>query len=273
LANRLDYVLIVNFGGLRVLGQYVAVTVVAATVPIVSGFFMDTLLPGLTNTIAARNNAGAAQVFTLHVRILLLVITAMSCAVMVLAVPATAIMGGQYASLGSLIILMTAVYGIASPGATGGTLLFCVGRQQLAVWVRILNLCLFACLFLPLWQRWDLAGAVVAFGIALVISNVTLMAIALRTAPIFPSISGLWLKAAAVQLMVSFVALWWLPLSLASAALTWFGAMVLFLWLAQYDWSELRGLAQTFSPSLGGRLVTSPEGSVATPVEPRVLSG
>lgn len=273
LANRLDYVLIVNFGGLRLLGQYVAITVVASTVPIMSGFFMDTLLPALTNTVAARNYAGAAQVFTVHMRILLLVTTAMSCAVMVLAVPTTAIMGSKYGSLGGLIIFMTAVYGIASPGSIGGTLLSSIGRQQLGVWVRILNLCLFVCLFLPLWQRWDLTGAVVAYGVALVAANLTLMTIALRTARIFPSISGLWLKSAAVQAMVSFAALWWMPLGLASAALTWVGAMVLFLWLARYDWSELRGLAQTFSPSFGVRLVTSPEEPVTTPVEPRIVSG
>jgi hypothetical protein len=107
----------------------------------------------------------------------------------------------------------------------------------------------------------------------MVVSNVILMAVALRTSRIFPSFSGLWLKAAAIQAMVSFVALWWMPLSLASAALTWVGAMVLFLWLARYESSELRGLAEMFSPSFGGRLVTSLEGPVTTPAEPRIVSG
>jgi O-antigen/teichoic acid export membrane protein len=271
-ARKLDYVLIVNFGGLKLLGEYVAVVTVAVAVLVVSEAFMDTLLPALTNTVAARNHAGAAQVFMMHMRILFLVITAMSCAVMVLAVPATAVMGSKYASLGGLIIFMAAAYGIAMPGDYGGAVLASIGRQQLAVWPQVLNVCLFVCLFFASWQRWNLTGAVVAYGVARVISNAILMAIALRTARIFPSISGLWLKAAAVQAMVSFVALWWMPLGLASAALTWLGAMVLFLWLARYDSSELKGLAQTFSPSFGGRLVTSPEGSVTTPVVPRIVS-
>ena len=47
LAHKLDYVLIVNFGGLKLLGEYVAVITVAGIVPMVSGFFMDTLLPSL----------------------------------------------------------------------------------------------------------------------------------------------------------------------------------------------------------------------------------
>ncbi|MGB6089677.1 MAG: hypothetical protein WBG26_09290, partial [Candidatus Binataceae bacterium] len=113
--------MIVNFGGLKLLGEYVAVITVAGIVPMVSGFFMDTLLPALTNTVVARNYTGAAQVFMMHMRILFLVTTAMSCAIMVLAVPATAVMGVKYASLGGLIIFMAAGYGIASPGAYGGT--------------------------------------------------------------------------------------------------------------------------------------------------------
>ncbi len=69
LAHKLDYVLIVNFGGLKLLGEYVAVITVAGIVPMVSGFFMDTLLPALTNTVVSRNYAGAAQVFMMHMRI------------------------------------------------------------------------------------------------------------------------------------------------------------------------------------------------------------
>ena len=272
LVRRLDYVLIVNLGGLSLLGQYVAVMLVAVVVPNVSEFFMDTLLPALTNTVAERNYAGAAQVFMMHMRLLFLATTVIGCAVSVLAVPATVIMGAKYASLGGLIILMAAANGIASPGAAGGTLLAAIGRQQLAVWARVLNLCLFVFLFLPLWRRWNLTGAVLACAISLVISHVILMAVALRTARIFPSISGLWLKAATVQAMVCSVALWWMPLGFTSAALTWLGAMVLFLWWARYDRSEIRGLAHTFFPGIAGLLATSPERSVTTPVKPRIVS-
>ena len=248
LAHKLDYVLIVNFGGLTLLGEYVGVVTVAATVPMVSGFFMDTLLPALTNTVAARNYAGAAQVFAVHMRILFIVVTAMSCTVMVLAVPACTVMGANYGSLAGLMIFMAAAFGIASPGAFGGTLLASIGRQQLAAWVRILNLVLFVGLFLLMWRRWNLTGAVVAYGVALVISNVILMAIAIRTARFVPSISGLWLKSAAVQGLICFIVLRWMPLGPTSAVLIWIGAMALFFGLAQYDASECRDLVRTFLP-------------------------
>ena len=253
LATKLDYILVVNFGGLRLLGKYVAVMAVATVVRVVSWFFIDTLLPSLTNTIAARNHAGAAQVFMMHVRILFLVITAAACAVMVLSVPATAALGPKYESLAGLIIFMALCFGIASPGVIGGTALASVGRQQLVVWTNIFNLLLFVGLFLVLWRRWNLAGAVVAYGTALVISYVILVATARRTARFLPPIYGLWIWAAAVQATVGFVAWWWMPIGLLGAALVWVGAMGLFLWLSAYDSAECRGLAQTFLPHLAVR--------------------
>jgi O-antigen/teichoic acid export membrane protein len=271
LARKLDYVLIVNYGGLKILGEYVAVVAIASTISMVTGFFMDTLLPALTNTVTQRNHQGAAQVFVMHMRILFPIVTATSCAVMVLAVPATAVMGASYASLSGLIIFLSAAYGIAIPGGFGGTVLASVGRQQLSIWALLFNLVLFVCLFFLLWPRFGLTGAVVAYGVAVIISNAIQMAIALRTAKFFPSISKLWLKSAAVQAMVAFVALWWMPLGLTSAAGVLGGAMLLFLWWAHYDASELTGLAQTFFPGIARRSVTSPEGSV-TPSEARIVS-
>ena len=109
LAYRVDYILVLNYGGLGVLGRYVAVLTIAGLVAIVDGFFMDTLLPSLTNMLAARNSAGAAQVFMMHMRILFLVATAMSCGIMVLGVVATSLMGSKYQSVQGLIILMAMV--------------------------------------------------------------------------------------------------------------------------------------------------------------------
>jgi O-antigen/teichoic acid export membrane protein len=182
------------------------------------------------------------------------------------------VMGVKYASLGGLIIFMAAGYGIASPGAYGGTILSSIGRQQLAVWTRILNLVLFICLFFPLWRYWHLTGAVVAYGLALMISNAILMATAMKTAEFFPSISGLWLKSAAVQAMAGFIALWWMPLGLVSAAVVWLGAMMMFFWLAQYDWSECTNLIRTFLPGMSRDASINTDAYFTESVRPRSAS-
>lgn len=259
-ANRLDYIFIVNFGGLKLLGKYVAIMAVGSLVKMVSSLFMDTLFPSLTNTIAARNHIGARQLLTMHARILFLVVTATSCAIILLAVPTTALLGPNYASLGGPIILAALCCGIASPGGIGGIVLASVGRQQLAVWVNVLNLGLFVGFFLLLWRRWDLTGAVLADGVALTISYVALIAIAQKAAAFLPPIGGLWLKSAAVQTLVGFLAWWSMPLGPGSIILVWLGAMALFLWLAKYKWAECRDLLQLFSPGIAMR--SEPAGDI-----------
>jgi len=250
LTSRIDYVLILNFGGLAILGKYVAIMAVAATVPMMNGLFMDTLLPSLTNMIAARNDRAAAEVFMMHMRILFLVTVAVSCAIMVLAVPATMVMGAKYRSIAGLIILMAMLQGVASPGVFGGTLLSSVGRQSLAVWTGVLDVALFGILFLGTWYRWNLTGAVVAYGLSVLVSNALLMTVALRAARIYPSIIGLWFKAALVQATLGTIALYWTPLGPIAATLTWVVAMAAFFRVSHYEVSEFKLLAQTFVPGI-----------------------
>lgn len=256
LSYRLDYMLILHFGGLAVLGRYVAVMSVAAIVPMSSAFFMDTLLPSLTNMLASGNHKGAAQLFMIHMRILFLATTGFSLAIMALALPATELMGTKYTSIHALIIFMVLVQGIAVPGSVGGTLLASAGRLQHAVWAGVLHSCLLCALFFAMWPRWHLGGAVAAYGLTVVLSSVALMAIALRNTAIYPSIARLWLRAAAVEALCCLATFWWPPLSLVRAAAFWFGGMALFLPLAGYSVAECRELVQTFMP-----LHATPSGS------------
>ena len=247
-SGRLDYVLLLNFGGLAILGRYVAVMAVATTVPMMNNLFMDTLLPSLTNMVASRNSRGAGQIFMVHMRILFLITVAAGCALMLLAAPAAGVMGPKYRSVEGLIVLMTMFQCIASPGAYGGTLLSSIGRQRLAVWTGLLGAAMFSALFLATWHRWNLTGAVTAYGLALLFSNCLLMTIALKTAPIFPSIAGLWFKAALVQTAVGSIAMWWMPLGPVASLVTWVTGLAVFLWAAHYDLRELKLLARMFIP-------------------------
>jgi O-antigen/teichoic acid export membrane protein len=253
-AYRLDYVLLLHYGGLGMLGRYVALMTVAGLVPMVNGFFMDTLLPSLTNTLAARNSAGAAQVFIMHMRILFLVATAMSCGVMVLAPTATSLMGDKYRSIQSLIILMGMIQGIAHPAAFGGTVLLSIGRQRLTTWSALLHMVLFAGLFFVLWPIYGLTGAVIAYAVALTVSFASMMLIAGHVAPAFPSINGLWLKAALVDVLICFISLYWGPLGLVAGMAVWVGAMAVFMVTARYKLDECRMLTALLMPGAGSAL-------------------
>src|ERR1017187_2119126 len=99
LSGRLDYVLILNYGGLAVLGKYVAVTALATTVPTILKFFLDTLFPSLTNLVADRNVAGAQSVLTMQIRIVLAVCMTSTCGLVLLVSPLLRVLGPQYADL------------------------------------------------------------------------------------------------------------------------------------------------------------------------------
>jgi O-antigen/teichoic acid export membrane protein len=248
--GRLDYVLILNFGGLANLGQYVAIMSVATAVPLLTSFFLETLLPALTNTLAARNTVGAAQVFIMHMRVLFLVSVGTSCLIMLLAEHLLDLMGAPYEKFERLIVVSVLLRGIATPGPSGGTLLASVGRQRLAVWTGGLQMLVFSGLFFALWHRWALAGAVIADGLAAIAHGSVLMAIARRASGIYPSISRTWVKAAVVQLGVGTIVLSGMSLGIVSDCLTWLTALSIFSYISGYSVSEFRGLIGVFMPGL-----------------------
>jgi O-antigen/teichoic acid export membrane protein len=249
LAYRLDYILVLNHGGLGVLGLYVAVMTIAGLIGIVDAFFMDTLLPSLTNMIAARNPDGAKQILAMHMRILFLVATCMSCGIMVFGAEATSLMGEKYGSVRELLIVMAMVQGIANPGAFGGTVLASIGRQRLSTWSALLHMVIFSGLFFALWPRLGLPGAVIAYATALTASWVSMMVIAQRVAPHFGSINALWLKAALTDVLVCCISIYYIPLGVFTGFVVWICMVALFLLIAQYSVSECKMMAQTLMPS------------------------
>lgn len=253
--QRMDYVLILNFGGLSVLGKYVAISTVAMLTPTVNTFFMDSLFPSLMNLVAAGNLDAASATLSVYMRILFAVNTITTCGLILLAGPLIALMGPKYADVRALVILMALLVGVASPGAFGGTLLASVGRQQRAVWVGVGQVGLFVALFLGLWPGWHLLGAVLACGISMLLSYVTLLAVAKQSVSIHFSVSRNHAKCALVSLLAAAAALMIHPLPLLFGLPLWLGTIGLFLWLAGYSRSECVELARCFVPALSDPLI------------------
>jgi O-antigen/teichoic acid export membrane protein len=247
-AGRLDYILLLNFGGLAVLGQYVAIMTVATGVPLINGFFMDTLLPSLTNMVAARNKAGAGQIFMMHMRILFLVTVGGCSAVMLLTGLVVDLMGPQYATLQRLIIIATLLRGIATPGPSGGTLLVSIGKQRLAVAAGCLQTIVFTVLLFSFWHFYHLAGAILANGVAAIVSGVAMMWLGRRTVDFCPSITGLWIKAAMSLTCVGLIAVWYVELRIVEVGVVWLATMTVFSFASRYKMEELQALCKVLQP-------------------------
>lgn len=248
-SERIDYLLMLNFGGLQLLGKYVAVANLSMLIPVVNTFFLDTLLPSLTNLVAARNYKGAAEVFAMHMRILFVVNTVTTTGIILLAGLLTTLLGDKYVSLRIPIVIMTLLLGLAGPGSVGDTLLTSLGKQQREVWVRLAEIGAFVGLFVTLWPHLQLLGAVLAYGLSILISNAILLLIAGFKNPIPFSVRADYAKFAIVALTTAALAL--RPLPIAFAVFVWPGAILLFLIAARYRIPECTALIQCFIP---GRL-------------------
>lgn len=250
-SQRLDYVLLLNFAGLSTLGKYVAITAIATMIPTVNRFFLDALLPSLTNLVASRNLAAASEIFSLHMRILFLANTVTTCGLMLLVGPLTTLLGPTYTPLRPLVVLMVLLVGLSEPGALGGALLAAAGKLQHAVWIRLGQVGLFTVLFLSLWWRWQLLGAVLAYGISTLVSQACLLMVAKRSTPISFSVGKDYVSFAVVTTVMAIVAIGAKPLGLSTGLLLWTVAATLFLWLARYQAAECMRLLRCFVPGIG----------------------
>ncbi len=247
LTQRMDAVLVLNFGGLAMLGKYVAVVTLAEAIRLVSRFFTDTLLPSLTNMLAAGDMKAAADVFHTHMRILFLVNTMSTCGLILIARPVTALLGGNYLSLERMVMVLALCVGLSTPGGAGATLLSSIGKQQKAVWVAIGQLVVYLSLFLFLWPRLQLLGAILAYGIGWVIGNSILIIVARANSPFRMTIGrdyGMFVVAALGAAVVAH----FLALNLVEGLGIWCVFCLLFLFLAKFTIEECKNLVQWFTP-------------------------
>ena len=248
LLQRLDYILLLNLGGLDTLGRYVTVVTIVSMITMCNSFFLDTLLPSLTNMIAERNDVGSAAVLSLHMRILFIVNAATTFGIILLAGWVTASLGPNYDGLRPSIVLLALLLGLAAPGAVGGTLLSSVGMQQRAVWVGLIQLVVFGGLFYALFPRWGLTGAVIAYGLSMLAGNILLLTSARRTVPFDSSIFMDYTRFAFVASLTALLAARF-DMGPLAALLAWAAALGVFLILARYRSAECMALAHCFLPA------------------------
>jgi O-antigen/teichoic acid export membrane protein len=251
--GRLDYVLVLRFGNLKTLGQYAAISTIALLIPQVNMYFLDSLLPSLTNLFAISDLHAASEIFGVYMRISFIVNTATTCALLLLTSVILKILGPQYTSLHVPLIIAILLIGLANPGAVGNILLSSVGKQQRAVYIAIAQFALYCVLFRLLWPLWHLLGAVVAYGSAICVSYLASLFVAGRCVPIKMSVAKEYVVFTLVIIFTAAAAFFMKsPLSLLAAPL-WIFSMALFLLFAGYRGAEIRVLIRCFFPTLRTR--------------------
>jgi O-antigen/teichoic acid export membrane protein len=249
LLQRLDLILVLNFGGLAVLGKYVAIISLAGLIPVGIGFFLDTLLPSLTNLLASRNYTAASQVYSMNLRTLFLVTMIGASGLIFTVNPIIMLLGSKYSSLSSLFVVGVLLYGLAAPGAIGGTLLTGVGKQHRSALVGMIQLGLFLSLFYALWPRRQLLGVVLAMGLSMVISNFLLIQTAWYRNEVKFSFARDYAVFAIALIAAAVLDLRLAKLGPGLPLLAWPVVVLLFCGLAGYSISECKDLVSCFLPA------------------------
>lgn len=163
LGSRLDYIFILNTGGLARLGDYVAITSIAGVIPRIAGFVVDSLLPALTNCLSAGNMRSTTRVAEVHLRLIFPAVMCLSLALSLLVRPVLAIMGPHYLQFAGLVQISCLGAAIQSLNGYNNTIFTATDRVRHGVIATVVRCIAFAGSFWPLWLHYQLAGAVISW--------------------------------------------------------------------------------------------------------------
>jgi O-antigen/teichoic acid export membrane protein len=163
LGSRLDYILILNTGGLARLGDYVAITSIAGVIPRIAGFVVDSLLPALTNCLSAGNVRATTRVAEIHFRMLFPAVLGLSVALSLFVRPVLAVMGPHYLQFAGLVQIACLGAAIQSFNGYNNTIFTATDRVRHGVIATVARCVVFAGSFWPLWTHLQLGGAVICW--------------------------------------------------------------------------------------------------------------
>jgi O-antigen/teichoic acid export membrane protein len=162
--------------------------------------------------------------------------------------PIVMLLGSKYTSLGSLFVVGVLLYGLAAPGAIGGTLLTSVGKQHRSALVGVIQLALFLSLFYALWPRYQLLGVVLAMGLSMAMSSFLLIQVARYRNEVKFSFARDYVVFAMALIAAAILDLRLANLGPAYTLGAWPAVVLLFCGLARYSVRECETLVSCFLP-------------------------
>jgi O-antigen/teichoic acid export membrane protein len=248
LTTRLDLIFVLHAGGLKLAGEYVAITAVAGVVTRIVTFIADSFLPSLANTLARHDWPASRSVTETYLRAILPAVLAMSLLLLVFARPLLALMGGEYLGLALLAQLTAPIAALQSLSMFAGTVLGATGRSARPILAKTLRTLVFVPLFWFLWDRYQLLGAVLAWAVAETLQHFVLLSL-LRYRPLFYfSMLRGYVAFLAVLGLASAGVLLRRDVSLLPGTAACLAALLLFFFLSRYTAGELKALARLYLP-------------------------
>src|SRR5579875_800838 len=247
-SGRLDYLLLLYFGGLAVLGKYVALMSLLLPVLKVVSFFLDSLLPSLTNTLSQNDLRSSEELAEISVRIVVPSSIFVAGLLVFFAHPIVLLLGSKYWGLERSLWIAVPFGVIGGVGWITGNILSAIGKPECDAISKSVRIALFLLCFFPLWHLFQLAGVVLSWGIGELGYHVLNLWFVGRNAPFRYHYMKTYLPALIVLVGLPVLGF---HLGSASAYLLFgifLGLLFLFLLFARYSVREIRMLLHFVVP-------------------------
>ena len=249
LSSRLDYLFILNAGGLVEFGRYVALITLVSVIPTFATFVLDSLLPSLTNTLASCDYESSRRLTELYLRFMLPCGMLAATFAILFAHPVFAVLGPHYRDLVNLGLLAFPIAALQVLNWFVGTMFTAIGQPYGSVIALAGRMAVFCAAFWLLWTPYHLWGAIVAWGLGEGAYQVLGLLVLMRKMPFSFSFVPTYIAFLAVVVLSALSAAYLSAQNLLISAVVWLALVGGFFLVARYSWSEMRRLALMILPS------------------------
>jgi O-antigen/teichoic acid export membrane protein len=249
LSTRLDYLFILNAGGLSEFGRYVALITLVSIIPTFATFVLDSLLPSLTNTMASRDYHSSRHLVEIYLRFMLPCGLLAATFAIIFARPLFAVLGPRYLDLVGLGVIAFPIAALQLLNWFVGTMFTAIGQPYGDVIAKTCRMVVFCIAFWLLWPPYHLWGAISAWGIAELSYQGLGLLILLRRMPFQFSFVRTYIAYLTFVGLAAILAKYLAGQNPLISFAFWLALIAGFFLAARYSWSEIRALAAMVLPS------------------------
>lgn len=251
LGTRIDYVFILNAGGLVEFGRYVTLITLVSVIPTFATFVLESLLPSLTNSLARRDYESSRHLTEIYLRFMLPCGMLAATFALMFAHPLFALLGPRYKDLVKLSLLAFPIAALQVLNWFVGTMFTAIGQTYGSVIVLTGRMVVFCVAFRALWTPYHLLGAVMAWGIAEVTYQALGLLVLLPRMPFPFSFGTSYIAFLCIVGLTALSAAFLVGYSQLISAVVWLALVGAFFIVAGYSWNEVGRLTLMVLPSKG----------------------
>jgi len=249
LSTRIDYLFILNVGGLAEFGRYVTLITLVSVIPTFATFVLESLLPSLTNTLARRDYDSSRRLTEIYLRFMLPCGMLAATFAIVFAHRLFGVLGPRYLDLANLSLLAFPIAALQVLNWFVGIMFTAIGEPYGCVIAQAGRMVVFCVAFWLLWAPYHLWGAIVAWGIAELSNQGLGLFLLLRRMPFRFLFVRTYLAFLLIVGLSAVFARYSGNANLLVSGVIWLALVEGFFLAARYSWSEIRRLTLMALPS------------------------